>query len=123
MRTGIGIATTVYDASGAWWIDAPGTDGLEQSRTGARRVSRTATLDGGCVYYDTGFSAADRDIDVRIPDATPADIARAAYLVETYGEVTVSLDDGCYLCRPASYRVSGGVLSIRLMVTARIDDE
>jgi hypothetical protein len=112
----IGISTQTYDIVGSRIF--PLADVAH--RAGKRRVSRTATLDGGVSVYDTGYSDSDRDITVREPDATAEAIEFARYIVETYGLVNLSMDDGAYEGVPESYLIdSYGVLELRVLITEK----
>lgn len=122
MTSSIGIAARVFDTGGTLFVQRPSADCMERNRRGSRRVSRTKTLDGGCAYYDTGYADADRNIVAEIENATQAEIDRAAYLVETYGEVTVCCSEGAFICVPDSYNLDEGKLTITFMIMERIDE-
>lgn len=118
----IAIASTTYDPDG-WRVFAisPAKNDLA-NRAGARRVSRTATLDGGCAVYDTGYTDADRDIKVSVPSPGAADLAFARHLCESCPEVWVYTPEGAFAGVPESYRVVSGELIITVLITDRLDD-
>ena len=68
-----------------------------------RRSSRIATLDGGAVLNDSGYSDADREIVLRWAADARLD-AVVAYLVRFYARLVLSQHDGCYLCAPGAFQ-------------------
>jgi len=72
----------------------------------ARRVSRTATLDGDSVITDSGYTDSDRVIEIRA-NVTAAQEATIQYLLETYSLLSVSTPDGCYTCAPNTWAFHG----------------
>ena len=122
MISSVGIAARVFDTNGTLFIPRPAAAGAEQSRRLERRVSRTKTLDGGCVYYGTGYAEADRDITVMIPQASDAMEAVAQWLWESYEELTVCCDLGAFLCAPKGLSKYDGTLTLTLMVIERLDE-
>ncbi len=123
MASSFGISATVFDLDGTLFVQRPLEDASQRNRRATRRVSRTATLDGGCAYYDTGFAQADRDIMVELARAAADDIERAAYLVKTYGELMVCCDQGAFLCAPSGYQVNDGTLRMDFHVIEKRDEE
>ena len=112
----IGISTPIFDLAGARifrQVDVA-------NRTGARRVSRTATLDGGVSVYDTGYSDSDRDCTVTEPDAGIDAVEFAKRIVETYDLITLSMEDGAYEGIPESYRMNGGDLEMKVLITEKL---
>jgi hypothetical protein len=103
----IGISTNIYDLQGARiFRDAE----LDSKKTNEnfrreRRVSRTATLDGGVSVYDTGYSAGDRDMTIKVPRASRQISDLFAYLVETYSEITVTTSESAFLGVPAIWYI------------------
>jgi len=122
MAPSVGIAATVFDIAGDLLIAKPDGSSVQNSRKGNRRVSRTATLDGSCSYYDTGYAVADRDIEIEVPEASEETVARAEHIVQTYGEVSLCLTEGAFLCVPESFSVKDGTLKMVFMIKERIDE-
>lgn len=62
----------------------------------SRRVSRTATLDGGALIVDNGYSVADATYIISIPDLSAA--ARSALLatLQRHSLIILSCKTGCY---------------------------
>ena len=112
----IGISTPIYDLAGARIFREVNIE----NRAGVRRVSRTATLDGGVSVYDTGYSDGDRDCKVIEPDAGIAVIEFVKRIVETYNLITLSMDDGAYEGIPESYSMNGGDLEMKVLITEKL---
>jgi len=120
----IGVSARVFDLNGDRIFNNTDRSYDVKNRSGARRVSRTATLDGGASVADTGYSYADKTILVQIPDAPLADIVFAEYICKTYQLVTVCTDDGAYLAIPESHSVDVyGALTFTLLVTEILSEE
>jgi hypothetical protein len=117
----IGVATVTFDAEGARIFRA--TRPYEpENRQGSRRVSRTATLDGGVAISDMGYSDGDRDVSIRENKASSDAVAFARRMTEVYQTVTITTDDGAYLAAPRSYRVSGGELIMEMLIIEKISE-
>lgn len=95
---GIGLAASIYDPTGALFIRGSQIDvgSVMKNRSRERRVTRTATLDGGVSVYDTGCSVADRELIIKAPKATVALAAFFTYMVETYDTVILTTNEGAY---------------------------
>lgn len=98
----IGLSARVYDLNGARVFKDEELDAKYQNSNMdiKRRMSRTATLDGGVSVYDTGYAVGDRDITVRVPNAPKEVIDFMAYLVQTYNEITVTTDESAFVGVP-----------------------
>ena len=93
MREMIGISSPVQDSNGAVMVPL-----LADSKTRdlSRRVSRTQTLDGGCVITDGGFSHGDRTWEV----VTRYEQSRwdaLVHLAEDYSLVVIASAEGLFL--------------------------
>lgn len=86
-----------------------------------RRVSRTATLDGGAAFDDGGYADADRTIDLRWPTGTPALEARVQRLLKLYTRITVAIEGALYLAAPERYSAADGESRLTLLVASRLD--
>jgi hypothetical protein len=116
----IAIASTTYDPIGwrAFHSDRAAND--ESNRSGGRRVSRTATLDGGCAIYDTGYTDADRTLVVSVSRPTLQDMEFADHVCRNCPEIHVHSGDGCYLGVPERFAVGNGGLRITILITERL---
>jgi hypothetical protein len=82
----------------------------------ARRINRTATLDGSAVVNDFGHSYADRTFDVRWPPMDRVADDLLSRMVTLYGMVIVSMPEGCFLAALESYEPGKNESSLRLLV-------
>ena len=118
-RRTVGISTLTADIAGArlLYLEPASRSSMD---AGTRRATRTATLDGGCVVYDAGFTAADQtwNLSVRATSATVG--AFLAYLVKTYNTVRLATSDGVFDASPRSWRVENGIGTIECLVTSQI---
>ncbi|TYT73257.1 hypothetical protein [Desulfobotulus mexicanus] len=83
------------------------------NRSGSRRASRTATLDGGAVVYDTGYAAADRTINIS------TDIRHLPWLtrmVRLYGEVRVSTEEGLFFGVPSAWQAKDDRAGMEILI-------
>lgn len=111
----IAISTFTFDLNGAHMVRHIGEiDALGES---TRRATRTATLDGGALVYDTGFSASDRDIELTANGRHRAFFDR---IVRTYRLVRVCTVDGVFSAIPARFRMNGRDATITLQIVEQI---
>lgn len=103
----IGISSSVFDPAGARYFRRQELDAgkLNETYRRDRRVSRTATLDGGVSVYDTGYAAGDRDMIVKIPGASRDIADYMAHVVKTYTSIIVSTSESVFLGVPATFYV------------------
>jgi hypothetical protein len=118
----IGLSANIFDLEGARVFR---TSELDDRKTNEnyrreRRVSRTATLDGGVAVYDTGYAPGDRDLTVKIPGASREIADFLAYLVKTYNEITVTTAESSFLGDPAIFYIDAD--SAAIMVSNIIED-
>jgi hypothetical protein len=117
----IGISTPTFDTQGSRVFRNADRGTEMKNRSGARRIARTATLDGGCVIADMGFSDGDRSLTAEDPLPGIEAVEFARYIVENYGLVVVTTEDGVYEAAPEAYDVNAsGVLSIKLLVSGKL---
>jgi hypothetical protein len=64
-----------------------------------------ATLDGGCVVYDTGYAPSDRNLNIRVLKASEDIIAFMIYMTESYNQITVSTSESTFLATPKRFYV------------------
>lgn len=112
----VGISTQTYDLNGAVLVRGITPDAEQENRNVRRRVTRTATLDGGCALYDTGYSASDRDILVEVDNPTDTLYDALQYLCRTYNLLTVAVRDGVFIVAPESCQIVQGKLQLRCLV-------
>lgn len=117
----IGLASEVYDIIGDMvFSQANRLNNLNDA--GSRRCTRTATLDGGCTVYDTGYSDSDNTVTVREENASQEAIDFAKYIVKSYGSIVVTMKDGAFLGVPSSWKVNDNSLDINILITEKISE-
>ena len=109
----IAVSSIEFDLDGARVLRQDAGQALS-NHTGARRVSRTATLDGGCVLYDTGYAVADRTIVV---SAGLEHLDWLARMCQLYSLVRVSTDEGIYIGAPRRWYVQDNRANMDILIT------
>lgn len=89
----VALESWVFDPLGSIVLDATPDSELSAS---ARRVSRTATLDGNASINDNGWTAADATLTISAY-LTAEEHATIQRLIRLYPDVVCSTDSGCYL--------------------------
>jgi len=117
----IGLSTITFDLDGARIFQTDRSSELK-NRQGDRRISRTATLDGGVLIADLGYADGDRKLTVVELDATEAAVTFAKYMVENFSLINATTEDGAYEVAPESYSIDNGNLTISLLVNRKISD-
>lgn len=99
----ISVTTLLFDLNGAKIFRASQLDQkkVNENNRWERRVSRTATLDGGVAVCDNGYAAGDRDITIKVPDASREIVDWMEYITKTYDEVWVSTDESVFKGDPS----------------------
>lgn len=96
----------------------PGTDFGPSSR----RVTRVATLDGGAVYNDFGFTDADRTMTLRWTyDAALAQ--NVERILRYYSEVHVSTRLGLFRAALARHATQQNISTLTLLILERLSVE
>jgi len=115
----ISICAELFDLGGDFLLDA---DPADSDFSGiARRVSRTATLDGGCILVDNGYTASDAVFVIVLKSLDVATRARLNALVMTHSAILVSPGDGVY-AGVVEKMDDGGFLKIRFLVNQQISE-
>lgn len=86
--------------------------------TVGRRVSRTATLDGSAVVYDTGHSSGDRIFLLFFPGITQADSETLQAWVKAYSTLYIATDESVFEAVPEEYKYARGRGQLRALVTS-----
>lgn len=116
----ISITSTSFDALGYLEIDPKDN---AQAATFSRRVSRAATLDGGVVISDRGFSDGDRTLAYSYKPVSKEHDSRAERLVRLHPTVNVSTPDGVFLAVPQSFSRSSTENTITLLAIRKVSEE
>lgn len=74
------LSSPIFDSAGTMVFPA----GRSESEPVSRRARRVATLDGGAVMSDLGYSDLDRTLTLTIPSATRTQHDFVARLIATY---------------------------------------
>jgi hypothetical protein len=117
----VGISTITYDADGARVIAQDPTQEFTNFEV-SRRCTRTATLDGGAVVDDSGYSAADRSHTVKTRDDTGELAAWAERIVKTYSTVGIATRYGYFIGTPHRSWIREGYLFIEILITNQEDE-
>lgn len=86
-----------------------------------RRSSRVATLDGGAVFTDHGFTDADRTITVSAQCSSDQD-KQLRRMVATHSLVKLSTRDGLYLCQ-MDYKPGRPSATLTFRIIERMDED
>jgi hypothetical protein len=111
------LSTVTYDPAGYVEIRATGETTPGETR---RRVNRVATLDGGTVVNDGGYSEADRIIEIAWASDDAAIDASVDRMVQLYTRLCVSVRSGLYLAAPEVYTPGAAQSTLRLLVLSKI---
>ncbi|MDD2927060.1 hypothetical protein [Rhodoferax sp.] len=111
------LTTTTFDPLGVVTLDCVPEQTLGETR---RRMSRVATLDGGAVFNDGGYSEADRTIQLRWVPKSAEQEAAVARLVERYARLQVSTRRGVFLAATEAYAPGATESSLSLLVVEKL---
>ena len=113
----ITLSATSFDPAGFIVIADHEIDGSSEIDSGSRRVTRTATLDGGVGVVDTGFAHADRTIRLTLSAPSAAHYDAIARLAQLYPTLIITTHEGAWLCVIEDYRAVSGRLEITILIT------
>jgi hypothetical protein len=116
----ISISAPVFDLDGNLLIARVSNSDLD---SGSRRVTRTATLDGGVSLADMGYAHGDRTLRIVAEKATREMVDQAAYLQRNYPLLLVATTEGVFLGAIESLAVRGGDLSLNYLVKEKLTEE
>ena len=80
------------------------------------RLSRSATLDGGAVLTNSGFSDGDRNILVRKDYISKTEADKIWSLFQTEPFILISIEDGVYYGAMKTVRIRNGALSMLIYI-------
>lgn len=113
----VSISALTFDPLGAVRLRLSLDSSMGQSR---RRVNRVATLDGGGVVNDFGYSDADRTIRLQWVPVNKAQEANVQRLVQTNSRLHVATADGFFLVAPEYYEPKTNESTLVLLVLAKL---
>lgn len=111
------LSPLTFDPAGPVALNALPGQTVGESR---RRMNRVATLDGGAVFNDFGFSEADRTIKLSWQVQSAAQEAAIARLVQLYARVHVAMPQGFYLVALEVYAPGAKESSLSLLVVDKL---
>ncbi len=111
----IALSTPTFDLDGYVEIDATIDTGSQR-----RRVNRIATLDGGAVLNDFGYSEADRTMVAEWTFKDAATEVIVARMVRLYSRLVLSCVDGVFTVAPESYKSSQNLSTMTLLIAEKL---
>lgn len=115
----IGIAARTYDPLGAVSLESPRTP---YTLPVTRRVTRTATIDGGASVYDGGSTALDSQIKISVKPASEELASALHRIAELHARVSVSIPSGCYEASPESVEMNGNELRATFLIVGVLSE-
>lgn len=110
------LSAVNFDPLGVVEIDTLPNQVIPESR---RRMNRVATLDGGAVFNDFGFTDTDQNIKLRWQARRKQDAA-IQRLVQLYARVHVATPHGFYLAALELYVPGVQESNLSLLVVAKL---
>ncbi len=111
----ITLSAQTFDLDGTVELDVTLDSGSQN-----RRVNRVATLDGGAVFNDFGFSEADRTIRATWLFQGSEKEAAIARMVRLYQRLILSCNEGAFLVAPESYKATADGGSLSMLVAEKL---
>ena len=111
------LTTLTFDPLGVVALDVVHDQTFGESR---RRMNRVATLDGGAVLNDFGYTDADRTLELRWQVRDKLKGAAVQRLVQLYARLHVATPDGFFLAAVEAYRPSTSEASLSLLVIEKL---
>ncbi len=111
------LSTTTFDPDG--YIEIEALDDFNAGPT-RRRMNRVATIDGGAVFNDFGYSEADRSITLTWPSESKALDAAVLRLVQIYAQIVIATRDGVFLAAPDTFTPGAAESSLTLLVASKL---
>lgn len=116
----ISLSSVTFDLDGS--VVLHNTDRSDLTNT-ERRVTRTATLDGGVVLADMGYVDGDRTLRVSVRNPSLELEGQTAYLQRTYPLVIMTCREGGFLGTIATMQHRRGELSIDFLVKEKLTED
>lgn len=110
------LSTPTFDPAGTVALQVLPASTFGETR---RRMNRVATLDGGAVFNDFGYSQADRTLVLKWQVTSAAQEAQVDRLVQTYAQLQVATPRGFYLCGVEVYAPGDTESSLTLLVAEK----
>lgn len=112
----IGLSTPTADSAGSLILPIHANNPYD----GQRRGSVTATLDGGSVSYDTGYSISDTTLSMTLKRPTKTMLLSLQYLVAYYGQLVLCSESGAFL-GILSFTMSRDSVALSFRILSRLN--
>jgi hypothetical protein len=113
----VSISTLEFDIHGSVAFGVGEDSDLMQN---SRRITRRATLDGGCSIVDQGFSHGDRKLDIRTTSITRDEFDVLWHIFKTYSIINVALKEGCFRAAIQSVRKHRDTTTLLILVKEKL---
>lgn len=114
----ISLSSSLFDPLGHLIADIDRTNSRLDYLS--RRISRSATLDGGAYVVDNGYTASDADFTIVFKPLSPAQRATIERLTTLHSELIISTDRGCFLGHIDNFRETPPTL--RFLVKKQLNE-
>lgn len=96
----------------------------EESSIGSieRRLTRVATLDGGAVFNDFGFSEADRTAELYFLPTKIEQEEAVKRLVKLYARLRMTSREGIFEVAPQSYQKRNSESTLKLLIVRKLNE-
>ncbi len=111
------LSSITFDPAGVVAISTVAGQTLGESR---RRMNRVATLDGGAVFNDFGFSEADRSITLAWLPVSAAAEAAVERLLTLYTQLHLATPKGFFVVAPEVYTPGAAESTLTLLVVSKL---
>lgn len=111
------LSSLTFDPLGSVALDVAPGQTFGEAR---RRMNRVATLDGGAVFNDFGFSQADRSATLSWTVRSAAQEAAVERLLQLYARVHVATPQGLFLAALEVYSPGAQESSLSLLVVDKL---
>jgi len=115
----VSLCSALFDYSGDHLLD------LDMSKSDlsvlSRRVSRTATLDGGALIVDNGYSVSDATFNLSLPNITAEQYAGISATIKRHSLLSLSCRLGCFIGVVDAVDESQG-FKIRFLVKSQLSE-
>lgn len=116
----ISLSSILADSDGSIVFDVLPSSAVNDT---TRRVSRTKTLDGGCVIVDGGFSDSDRTLNIHV-EYTATILSKIQYLHETNTLVHIAIDDNFFSGAISAVTLSRGtqeIIRLQILIKEKLN--
>lgn len=111
----ISLCAPSFDISG----EVASYSGVAERDSVSRRGKRVATLDGGAVLVDNGYSVADKTFKLSMPDTDGSLYTGIQRLMRYHSRAILTCDEGCFVVLLSGLAPNGQ----RTRVTAEVLEE